>query len=265
LAYRLIAIDLDDTLLTDGLEITPRNREAIRRAGERGVRITFATGRMFRSAVRFAEDLGLDIPLITYQGALIKDSRTGRVHYYQPLSLAYARLIIDRVKRCGYHVNAYLDDELYVEKTTAEAEGYASVAGVDIHQVGDLQRFLKTDPIKVLVISREELLDRLARDLAPVLGENVHVTKSKPNFLEFLHPRATKACGLAALAQNFGLGRKEVVAIGDSFNDLEMIRFAGLGVAMGNAREEVKAAADYVAPGNNEDGVADVIERFVLS
>lgn len=265
MVYRLVAIDLDDTLLTNRLEITPRTREAIQKARERGVHITLATGRMFTASVPFAESLGLDIPLITYQGALVKGSRSNCVHYYRPLPLQHARLIIERVKPFGYHINIYLDDKLFVEEATAEAEGYADVTRVKIHMVEDLLDFLQSDPIKVLVISKEALLDDLARKLAPVLADNVHMTKSKPHYLEFLHPQATKAFGLAALAHNLGIRREEVIAIGDSFNDLEMIRYAGLGVAVGNARPEIQTEADYVAPGNDEDGVADVIEKFVLA
>lgn len=262
--YKLIAIDLDDTLLNDNLEISPRNRQALSSAVKRGVVVTVATGRMFRSALPFALDLGIEVPIITYQGAIVKNARSGEVLVNRPVPLELARQVLEEGYRAGVHMNVYFNDALYVDSITAEAEGYAKLAGVEMIAVGNLIEFLQEEPTKILYIADPSRLDRLKGPMQDRFGENLYITKSKPNYLEFLHPRATKKYALEELAARFGVVQAEIMAFGDSYNDLEMIEYAGLGVAMGNAPDDIKAKADYVTVTNNEDGVAVVIEKFVL-
>lgn len=135
---KLVAVDLDDTLLSRDLQITGRVREAVSAVRAAGVHFTISTGRMYLSAARFARELGLDVPLITYQGALVKNACSGEVLVYRPLPLVYAREIIARVHQLGYHLNGYLeDDRLLVERDTPEGRSYASFAGVEAELVGD--------------------------------------------------------------------------------------------------------------------------------
>jgi len=262
--YRLVAIDLDDTLLDNQLQIRERVKAAILRARRQGVVVTLATGRMFRSALPYARQLGLDLPLITYQGALVKNSESGEVLYSRPVPAELAGSVLAAIRPNGYHLQVYYQDQLCMERLTPEGEHYSRMAGVAVTLVPELERFCP-EPTKILVINwREELLDQLAEQLRRELGERVHITKSKPYYLEVLHPEATKGRALQVLAEHFGVPREEVMAIGDSFNDIEMLEYAGLGVAMGNARPEVKSRADYVAPDNEADGVAAVLEELVL-
>jgi len=262
---RLVAIDLDGTLLDNDLAISFRAKQAIRRAREQGVQVTLATGRMYASAVVYAEELDLDVPLITYQGALVKTSRSGEVLYRRHVPLALARQVIMEARDRGFHVNVYLDDRLYVEAMTGRARDYARIARVPLHPVGDLVEFIREDPTKVLVVAEEQKLDAWARECREFFGQDLYITKSLPHFLEFLHPEATKGRGLTAVAQALGIPPAEIMAIGDSFNDLEMFKFAGLAVAMGNARREIREAADYVTLANDDDGVAEALEKFVCS
>ncbi|MGB9885822.1 MAG: Cof-type HAD-IIB family hydrolase [Moorellales bacterium] len=265
--FRLVAIDLDGTLLDRNWEISPRARQAIRTARERGIFVTLATGRMFASAVRYARELELDLPLITYNGALVKTSSGGRAIYQRLLPRHYAREIIALVKQKNYPINLYFnhgEDRLYVDRVSAAARRYAFQSSVPFHEVPDFLPLLNQDPIKLVVLGEEELLDALAEESRSRWGEVLYITKSEPTYLEYLHPEATKGRALAALAQSLGVPREEVMAIGDSFNDVEMFRYAGFAVAMGNAREEIKAAAHYVAPTNQEDGVAVVLEELVI-
>jgi len=260
---RLLAVDLDDSLLGSDLTISPRNREALERSRTSGVRVVLATGRMFRSAQAKATELGLVDPVIAYQGALVKWP-AGEVIQHLPLQLELAREVIARVVPLGYHINVYLDDSLYVASLTEEVRRYAALSGVNVEAVGDLLNFLSQDPTKVLVIADEEQLDALARELMPVVGDRLNITKSKPHFLEFSHREASKGQALAKVAGLFGIRREEVMAVGDSYNDLDMVEYAGIGVVMGNARPEIKAHADYVTAANDCDGVALAVERFVL-
>lgn len=262
--YRMLAIDLDDTLLNCRLEISPLTKEYIGRAREAGVHVTLATGRMYRSAQPYARELGLDLPLITYQGALVKEALSEEVLLHRPVPLELAREAIRLVNRLGYHINVYVNDQLYVEKITPEAEKYRQISGVPVYPVGDLLKFLDQDPTKVLVVGDEAKMDQLWKDMGKHFGDSLHVTKSKPHFLELSHPLATKGHALDILAKGWGLNREQIIAIGDSYNDLEMVEYAGLGVIMGNANDEVKGRADYVTCSNEEDGVAEVIKKFIF-
>lgn len=262
--YKLVAADLDDTLLDKDFQLSGPVRQAVAAVRAAGVYFTISTGRMFRSAARLAGELGIDLPLITYQGALVKNSLSGEVLIYRPLPLEHARGIIGQIHRKGFHINAYLDDRLLVERDTPEGQRYAAVAGVEQEVVGDLLEYLDTDPTKVLAIAREPELDALAEEMRPVYGEQVHIVKSKPHFLEFSHPEATKGHALAALAGRWGIDRSEVMAIGDSYNDLEMLEYAGLGVVVANARDDIKSRAGYVTSAPYGEGVVEALRKFVL-
>ncbi|GAB6179412.1 Cof-type HAD-IIB family hydrolase [Desulfotomaculum defluvii] len=262
--YKMIAIDLDDTLLNTNLKISPRNKEYIKRAKEAGIHVTLATGRMFCSALPYAKELELNLPLITYQGALVKEAQTGEVLIHRPVPLEQAREVIEWGSKLGYHVNVYVNDTLYVEKITPEAEAYQKISRIPAQPVGNLLHFLKEAPTKVLLIGGSEELDTLQEEMTKQYGSTIHICKSKPHFLEFSHPMATKGNALDTLAKGWGLTPAQVIAIGDAPNDLEMIEYAGLGVIMANGDPAVKAKADYVTQSNDNDGVAEVIEKFVL-
>ena len=262
--YKLIAVDMDDTLLDSKLRISARAKKVIGKLREQGIYITLSTGRMFRSVQRYAEDLGINLPLITYQGALIKNALTEEVLLHRPVPLELARQVICDIQKYHYHINVYVDDRLCVEKITPEAEQYAAISGVDAIPVGGLLEFLKEPPTKVLAIAAEENIAALERELKAKYAGMLHVTRSKPNFLEFSHPRATKGEALAVLAEKLEVSREQIIAVGDAPNDIEMLEYAGTAVVMGNAREEIKAFADYVAPTNDQDGVAFILEKLVL-
>ncbi|MDI3538053.1 MAG: hypothetical protein PWP12_365 [Bacillota bacterium] len=261
--YRFLALDLDDTLLNDKGHISPRNSAAIRAAQARGVVVTLATGRMYRSARVFAEELGVVVPLITYNGALVKDN-AGRVYLDRPLPLTAARIALNVARKHDVHVNLFLDDELYVDRDDEWTERYRRSSGVNPHFVSDLEDVLTRAPNKVLFIAEPERLQSLRPELTARLGSEARVTSSKPTFLEIIHPEVSKRSGIEYLLAFFGICPEEAVAVGDNYNDLEMIDLAGLGVAMGNAPPEVKAKADYITASNTEDGVAQVIEKFIL-
>ncbi len=266
--YKLLAVDLDDTMLNSRLMIPEDSRRAVEQARKAGVRVTLATGRMFCSALPFARELGVEEYLMTYQGALVKHAVTGDVLFHRPVPLNLALEVIELVNRYGYHVNIYLDDLPYIAQQTKESELYTAISRIPMEEVGDLGAFLQErgqDPTKIVVVTREELIDRLLAEVRPIFGDQLHISKSKPHFLEFSHPLGNKGDALAAIAEYYGVGRDEIIAVGDSYNDLEMIDYAGLSVVVGNARPEIKARADYVCRSNDECGVAEVVEKFILT
>lgn len=267
MAIRLVAIDLDDTLLKDDWTVSPRVAKAIQKAQAQGVKMTIATGRMPISTRPYAEQLGVDVPVITYHGAMIQQILSGEIIFRRVISSPLASEIVRDVSRRGFYVQVYLKDRVITSQLNEWSQEYEQIASVQIEQ-GDLITLLSQEPEgveKILLIAKEADLDQLAPELRQLYGQKVHITKSKPRFLEIMDCSVNKGVALAAVAERYGIAQEEVMAIGDSFNDLEMIKYAGIGVAMGNARQEIRDQADIVTSTNEEDGVAEAIERYVLS
>ncbi len=265
MAVQLVAIDLDDTLLDSKLHISPRCADDIQALREQGVLVTLATGRMYRSALRYAEELGMDLPLITYQGALVKHTRTGEILYFRPVGEMAAQ-VMEFLKAQGIYFHTYFDDRLCVENHSPEAIAYSQLAGVELTLWPDLITASRTQPtLKIMAISEQtSRLDPVEADLKTRFGEELYITRSKMHYLEIMHRDANKARALQLVAEHYGIPQTDVLAIGDSYNDLGMLAWAGLGVAVGNAPPLVKAAADHVTLSNDEDGVAEALERWAL-
>ena len=266
MAIRLVAMDLDDTLLRDNWTISPRVLKAIQKAQAQGVKMTIATGRMPISTRPYAEQLGLDVPVITYHGAMIQQVLSGEILFRRVIPSSLAAEIVQDVAERGLYAQVYLKDRVVTTQVNEWSREYARISSVHIEEA-DLSILLSEEPEgveKILLMAEETELDQLAPLLGQRYGEKVHITKSKPCFLEMTDCTVNKGVALAALAKQFGIAQEEVMAIGDSFNDLEMIKYAGVGVAMGNARQEIKEQADIVTTTNEEDGVAEAIERYVL-
>ena len=266
LKYKLIATDLDGTLIGEDAIISPRVKDAVRQAMEKGVKFTIATGRTFDSALLFAQELGINAPLICYQGGLIKDHLNGQVIYKQSLPLPLARELIHFTRQRGLHLNVYLDGRAYVERMTPEARYYTGIAKAAVYPVGDILAFLDRDPMKfILVLSDGGATEPLIAELGALFAGRMRFVRSYPRFVEGIPLDVSKGHALALLADYLGLPLGETIGIGDNDNDLELVERAGLGVAMGNASPAVKTAADYIALPVDEEGVVEVIERFVLS
>ncbi len=266
---RLVAIDLDGTLFGEDLTISPANRAAIAAVQARGVRVTLATGRMFRSTRPYAQELGLTTALICYQGALIRDPTSGATLFHRPLTQALAVQVIDLLQAAGRHPNVYLNDNLYVAALNPGTEFYARLnGGIPVNPVGDLATFLHAaggDPTKLSVVLPSEAdADATVAALRSQLGDQIYATKSYPIFAEALNPTCNKGVALAALAAHYGIAQDETMAVGDGSNDLPLLQWAGTGVAMGQAPPDVRAGARYVTGSLAEDGLAAALERFVL-
>lgn len=261
---RLVALDLDGTLLNSQYQLSPKTKQVVQAIRDAGIMVTLATGRMYPSAVPYARELAISLPLITYQGAVIRRLDSPQVLYERLLPLAWARQVIEAAQGAGYAVNAYIDDNLYVSTMSPGAEWYAKTFGVEVHAVGDLAHYLPKDVQKILVMGSEEDLDAFWKTAQKRWGEHIYITKSHPNFLEFMNTEATKGRALRALATQLGTDLSSTLALGDSYNDIEMFGLAGVAVAMENAKPQVKAAADFVAPPNDDDGAALALEELLL-
>lgn len=261
---KLVAVDLDDTLLNSKIAIGPRSGDAIRQAVAQGVIVTVATGRMYRSALPFARQLELDVPLITYNGALIKSALSGTTLLHRTVDLAIAREVLALFKARGWYIQACVDDVLYVAELNDKALNYARLSGIQPVPIGAKLYQLTAAPTKLLTIAEPTEIIDINKTLRAQFGDELYLAISKTNYLEIVNPTVNKGKALAYLAAKFGIKREEVMAIGDSNNDLDMLEYAGWGVAMGNAVDHVKAKAQAVTCGNDEDGVAEAITKFVL-
>lgn len=263
--YRLLVADIDGTLVNREREITPPVQAAVTAAQARGVRICLATGRIWPSARQFVEGLGADPPVILYNGAMVYDFARDEVWQRVPLPIEQARDALRILRRHpAAQPHLYVDDRVYVQKRTESTMIYQRKDNLPVEVVGDLADWLSVAPMKILIIGERPALEAVARDL-DALPYSVNHVFSEVIYLEVLPPGISKGVALRALAERLGIERDAIIAVGDNLNDLAMIEYAGLGVAMANAPEALRSRADFVAPSNDDHGLQEVIERFILA
>lgn len=258
----IVALDLDETLLTPERTITPRAKQAIQAVRASGCQVVLATGRMFCAAEPFALELDLPGPLIAYQGSLVKTVSEREIMLHLNIPAVQLDALLPWLESEQVHINLYIDDQLYVERMNSTAKRYAAYSRISVEEVGRLSDLALAAATKVVAIGEPDLLDVLQRQALQDFGEILAITRSYPHFLEFGHLQATKSQALAWLAAEWGVEASKILAIGDGENDLDMIEFAGIGVAMGNAPPAIQAAADYVTASHTADGVALALEKY---
>ncbi len=268
---RLLALDIDGTIAGKSNDIREPVLEAIRAAQKKGVQVAIVTGRMYRSALRFHQQVKSTLPLVAYQGAWMQNPGSEKPDRHWSVPKEQVLSLLDYFEqphlRSLLSVHFYINDELYVRAITPETKAYAERSGIQPIAVGDLRRTLSTEPTKVLALSDDiDLIDHLLGSLqTQYTPAELYLTKSVATFFEATNPAANKGAAVRYLAEDLlGLKAENVMAIGDNFNDVEMIEYAGVGVAMGNAPEAVMAIANWVAPTVEMDGAAAAIEEFVL-
>jgi len=264
-AVRAVAMDLDRTILADNLEFSPAVVRAVGRLGEAGIAAIVATGRMFASARPYALQLGVTAPVICYQGALVADPRTGEWLLHRPMGVALAHEVIEAVDAAGFHMNVYVDDELYVEELNEEAVTYATHARLEAHAVGDLLAWLDKPTTKIVVVGDPEGLDGLQDELRARFDGRAFIAKSLPIFLELALPGVSKGSALEFVCDRLGIDPETVVAFGDGANDVELLETAGLGVAVADADAALRPIAGWTVPSVDDDGVAGFLDALVDS
>jgi Cof subfamily protein (haloacid dehalogenase superfamily) len=245
--------------------LRPRTRDALARTRATGTHVVVVTGRMFRAVRPYLEVAGLDDLVVCYQGAVVADPATGAFLLHIPIPLPEAREAMDAVVAAGFHLNCYLDDLLYVAEVTPEARRYADFQQLEIHPVGDLRVWLDRAPTKLVAVGDPDALTELEAELKPRFEGRLFISKSLPYFLEFAHPDVSKGSGLEFVAGRLGFTPDETVACGDGENDRELLDWAGFGVAVANAHEDVLARADLVVPSVGQEGVAALLEAYLDS
>lgn len=262
--FRLLVADIDGTLLNSRREITAGVLEAVRAAQARGVRVCLATGRIWASAQRYFLALGADPPAILYNGGMVYDFRADRVLRRVSLAQEHARAVLEFLREMPrVQPHLYVGDRVYTGRINEHTEYYRRKDGVEVEEVGDLLTFLPSDPMKILIIGARADLDRAMAGIR-ALPLPINAVFSEETYLEILPAGSSKGAALEVVAEALGIPLAQVIAVGDNLNDLEMIRLAGLGVAMGNASEPLRAQADYVTASNDDEGLREVIDRFIL-
>lgn len=259
---KMIATDIDGTIIKKGKDFTPNVKNCIQTLTQKGIKVILVTGRMHSATLPVAKILGLNTPIISYQGGLVKEFE-GKTLYQENLNSDYAKEIIEWARKKDIHINLYLDDKLYVEQDNDIIKDYTegkfvdyTVCNFDNLEINNVNKILAIDPNNAeLVTSWVEELKNLYPDL--------YIVKSTPYFCEIGSNKAKKSLGLKFLCQHLGIKREEVLTIGDQNNDIDLIEYGGIGVAMGNGTTELKNCADYITDSVENDGFVKAIEKFV--
>jgi Cof subfamily protein (haloacid dehalogenase superfamily) len=262
---RLVALDLDGTLIGEDLVLRPRVREAVAAAQAQGVAVTIVTGRMFAAARPFAQALGVRGPIVCYQGAAIFDAATGATLRQTPVRPDVTRDTLQWAHEHGVHAQCYADDTLYVEEINRFSKRYTELARVEPVLVPSLRTaFAERPTIKIVLVDDPERADQHLAALRALLGERAYLTRSHVDFVEVVDPAVNKGEALAFVAQRCDVPLDATLAVGDAWNDVPLLDAAAVGVAMGSGPPELLAHADHVVGDVAHDGVAEAIERYVL-
>ena len=266
--YKLVAIDMDGTLLKEDKTISERTKKAIQSAREKGVTVVLATGRPIEGVSRYLEELNMYTEhdyVLSYNGALIQKTKSKEAVAKVALKgedLHYLRKLSNEL---GVNIHAFSEKRgLITPKNSKYTEVEAEINNIEIHEMNIDNIPDDEVMIKIMMIDEPEILGEAMEKLPKEVYEKYTVVRSAPFFLEFLNKSVNKGVGVELLAKHLGVKQEEVITFGDAGNDLHMIEYAGLGVAMGNAFDEVKEAANYITDTNENDGVAKAIEKFIL-
>ena len=268
---KLLVLDIDGTIAGVSNKISNRVIEAVKAVQAKGIQVAIATGRMYCSALHYHAQIGSTLPLIAYQGAWIQDPVSQKLHQHLSVNTAVASKLLDYFEqpqlRQLLSVHFYINDQLYVRELTEETKIYGQRSGITPIPVGDLRSCLSNEPTKILALCQDtkvidRLLDNLRLQYTPA---ELYLTKSVATFFEATNPLVNKGAAVRYIAEELlGLQKTNVMTVGDNFNDVEMLEYAGIGVAMGSAPTQVQAIANWVAPDVEQDGVAAAIEKFLL-
>ncbi|NWG12821.1 MAG: HAD family phosphatase [Acidobacteria bacterium] len=268
---RLVAVDLDGTLLDDRKQLPAENREVLQEIERRGLLISIASGRMISTIESIESQLGVDSIIIAYNGAkVLGQSREGRpLLVHRPIPAAVAEFFIRFSREHGYLLNLYHEDRLYAEDGPLRRpfmEIYSTRTGAEYNVVANLEKeFAGVSPTKLILLTHESERDRLHDELGAKLSGQASITKSEPEYLEIMAAGVDKGSALPLIAEHYGIPTDEMMAVGDAENDIGMLRAAGLGVALANSSPDVRAAADVVTERtNNQGGAAEAIRRWAL-
>lgn len=265
--YKLFVTDLDGTLLNDNKEISARCREDIIKLKKKGIKVVLATGRPYHGIVPYIKALDLyddENYVIVYNGAVVISARGNEILFDVPLSLDSYKELYELSKQLGVYIHAITFGSVLTPMMNPYTGVEVSINNSPVIEGAVCDVDPSTKVIKVMFVDDPKKLDNIISQIPDWAREKYTIVRSADIFLEFLNKSVDKSVGVSIIAEKLGIPMHEVIAVGDAGNDVRMIKNVGLGVAMTNASEDVKEVADYITLTNEEDGVAQVIERFML-
>jgi Cof subfamily protein (haloacid dehalogenase superfamily) len=273
LKYKLVAMDMDGTLLNSKKEVSDKSKQVLQEASNLGIKLVVCTGRIFTSARFYARLIGTSAPIIASNGAYIREKDRDEAIFEEPLKNNELYKIVETIKSYGLHPQLFTTDSIFTEKIIHFSKNYArwneSVVEsdrVNIEVIKDFNEAIEKNVGKILkVVVMDEDKNKII-SLKSEIKERMDVAAitSVGNNIEIMSSGISKGSAVSKLAEYYGILAEEVICIGDNENDLSMIEYAGLGIAMGNATEELKKAANYITDTNDSDGVAKAIEKFIM-
>lgn len=266
--YKLIALDMDGTLLNDKKQISQVNFDAIQQARENGVKVVLASGRPLVGFKRYLEELNLiseDNYAVAFNGALVQSTEGNKTIAKTTLTIEDYKYLYELSKELRVNIHALTETTVISPKDTKYTRNEAEINHIsnEIIPVEDVEE--GTTIVKVMFVDEPDIIEEVMHRIPEEVSNKYTIVRSAPFYLEFLHKSVNKGAGVAALAEKLNIKQEEVICIGDAGNDIHMIKYAGLGVAMGNAFPEVKRAANFITKTNEQDGVAHIINKFILS
>lgn len=265
--YKMLVIDMDDTLLTDDHKISTENTEMLLKAQEKGVYVVLASGRPTPAMLTYAKDLQLDINnsfMISYNGAVITDLKEDKVIFEQTLTQQQIHELYDYSVKSKTHIITYIDGKVVSETDSQYIDIETNITGLEHNKVLDFKDEVKTSAIKCILLEEPIYLKQVEKDLKAAMP-HLSICMSKPFFLEVAQKGIDKAHSIKILANKLDIHQSEIIAVGNAGNDLTMVQYAGLGVWVDNVEDELRHLADVVVASNNNNGVAEVVRRFILN
>jgi len=261
----LVAIDLDGTLLTSGKTITQRTKRVLKALISRDVRVVIASARPPRSVAAAYKTLGLTNCVICYNGALIYDPKSKQILAHHPISLDIAKDLINRSRRVypDILVSVEVLDHWYTDKINNSYQTEVSKQ-FEPDRLGPIDSWLNCDVTKILLLGEEQYVEQVKNTLMAEFIDKIGMAHGEKHLLQIMARGVSKGQALKAVCNFYNIPLQRTIAIGDAGNDIDMLETAGIGIAMADAPEKVKQIADYITTGNDDDGVAEALEKFVL-
>ena len=262
---KMLVLDIDGTIIKKDFTYSQALKDSLLKLQDNGVKVVIATGRMHHGAVPLIKELGLNTPAVSYQGGMVRNwQENDDILYSKRMSAQQAKKVIDYFRSQNVHINAYSQDKLFVEQDDELIKEYVTNRYVQYHVLDDLEKLDLSKLNKLLGIEPDpKKMEKVVLGLSEMFKDELFIVKSMHHYCEVTHPEATKGKAIEFLCKYWNIDISETMAIGDNDNDIDMIKTAHIGVAMGNGTPNLKAAADFVTKSVEDDGVVYAIEKFI--
>lgn len=264
--YKMLVVDMDDTLLTDNHEISRENKEMLLRAQEMGVYVVLASGRPTSAMIEFAKELQCDVNnsfMISFNGSVITDLKEDKILFEHSLTKEQIHSLYDFSQQNNTHIITYIDGQIISERHSEYIDIEKNITGLKLNIVSSFKDTVTTSAVKCILLEEPEYLKSVESVLKAAMPD-LSICMSKPFFLEAAPNGIDKGASIKILAEKLNIQQTEIIAVGNAGNDLTMVQYAGLGVWVDNVDAELRHHADVIVASNNDHGVAEVVRRFIL-